>query len=48
VVKELVENSIDAGATRILIELIDGDKSLAKVNDDGHDNGQKDLSLPFQ
>jgi DNA mismatch repair protein MutL len=48
VVKELVENSIDSGCTRILIEVIDGGKSLVKVTDDGCGIGQEDLSLAFQ
>ena len=35
VVKELVENSIDAGATRITIEISDGGTTMIRVTDNG-------------
>ena len=34
-VKELVENAIDAGASRISIDVADGGKTLIRVTDDG-------------
>jgi DNA mismatch repair protein MutL len=48
VVKELVENSIDAGATKILIEVLDGGRSLIRVTDDGSGMDGDDLILAFQ
>ena len=43
VVKELVENALDAGAARITIEIIDGGKKLIKVSDNGRGMDKTDL-----
>ena len=48
VVKELVENSIDAGAGRVLIEVADGGKSFIRITDDGCGIDPQDLPLAFQ
>ncbi len=48
VVKELVENAIDAGAGRVLIELGDGGKSFIRITDDGCGIDPDDLPLAFQ
>ena len=44
-VKELVENAIDAGATRVMIEIADGGKTLIRVTDDGCGIAAADLPL---
>jgi len=45
VVKELVENALDAGSTRITIELEQGGVELIRITDDGHGIHADDLPL---
>ncbi|MEZ5750447.1 MAG: DNA mismatch repair endonuclease MutL [Paracoccaceae bacterium] len=44
-VKELVENALDAGATRVRIDIKGGGKTLIRVSDDGHGMTPDDLPL---
>jgi DNA mismatch repair protein MutL len=48
VVKELLENSLDAGATDIIIELVKGGKEAIKVVDNGEGIGPEDAVLAFE
>ena len=48
VVKELVENSLDAGATSILIEIKKGGKSLIKIQDNGKGMKLDDMELSLE
>ena len=47
VVKELVENSIDSGASAISVEIKDGGKSLIRVTDNGCGIPRDQLALAF-
>ncbi len=48
VVKELVENAVDAGASRVVVELREGGKSFISVTDDGHGMDRAGLELAIQ
>ena len=48
VVKELVENSIDAGANKIVIEVKNGGKTFIKITDNGKGINQEDMAISLE
>jgi DNA mismatch repair protein MutL len=47
VVKEVVENALDAGASELTVDLEEGGVALVRVTDDGRGMGPEDLALAF-
>ena len=47
VVKEMVENSIDAGATKITVEIKNGGKLYIRITDNGCGMSKEDVPLAF-
>ncbi len=47
VVKELIENSIDAGATSVTVEIKDGGIDLIKISDNGSGISKDDIPVAF-
>jgi DNA mismatch repair protein MutL len=48
VVKELLDNSLDAGSTRILVEVAEGGRRIIRVTDDGEGMDREDATLAFE
>ena len=48
VIKELVENCVDAGASQVEVELLDGGKSLISVRDNGGGMSREDALLSIR
>lgn len=47
IVKELIENSIDAKSKKIFVEIIEGGKSLIKITDDGIGMNKDDVKKSY-
>ena len=48
VVKELIENSIDAGSTNIIIEIENGGFDSIKITDNGNGISKEELNLSIE
>lgn len=48
VIKEMLENSIDAGATNVTVEIRNGGISYIKITDNGKGIAQDDLEMAFE
>jgi len=48
VVKELIENSLDAGADEITVDLENGGRDLIRITDNGQGMGEDDLLMAFE
>ncbi len=48
IVKELLENAIDAGATRIQIKVVEGGRSLIQITDNGKGMSPTDARMAFE
>ncbi|MGB2841186.1 MAG: DNA mismatch repair endonuclease MutL [Halobacteriota archaeon] len=48
VVKELIENSIDAGSRHVVVEVGDGGRDYIRVTDDGRGISEEDVKVAFE
>jgi DNA mismatch repair protein MutL len=48
VVKELIENSIDAGSSRVVVEVGNGGRDYIRVTDDGYGLSEDDVTVAFE
>jgi len=48
VVKELIENSIDAGSRHVVVEVGNGGRDYIRITDDGYGIGEEDVEAAFE
>jgi len=48
VIKELIENSLDAGADDIVVEIVSGGRRLIKITDNGHGMSREDALMSLE